>query len=132
MTALYCAAQSLNYLVAGTSNKTERAIGYFTKWGDGASDILPIASLYKFQVVDLARELDIPSEIIEKAPTADLWAGQTDEDEIGLTYAELDSILQGIDTGNLADIDPDKVEKVRAMVAGSEHKRVCAPIFETS
>ncbi len=130
MTALYCAAQSLNYLVAGTSNKTETMIGYFTKWGDGVSDIKPIAALYKFQVVELARELAIPEEIITKSPTADLWEGQTDEDEIGISYGDLDAILQAIESGNLADSDPAKVERVRKMIADSEHKRRPIPQFE--
>lgn len=130
MTALYCAAQALGYLVVGTGNKTEVMIGYFTKWGDGASDILPIANLYKHQVYDLARELDIPEEIIKKAPTADLWEGQTDENEIGMTYDELDSILAGIERGELAGFNPASVERVRRMIAVSEHKRNPIPKFE--
>ena len=130
MTALYCAAQFLNYLVAGTSNKTETRIGYFTKWGDAAADIKPIAGLYKFQVVELARELGIPKQIITKSPTADLWEGQTDEGEIGMSYDDLDAILQAIESGRLADADPDKVERVRKMIAASEHKRRPIPAFE--
>ena len=130
MTALYCAAQFLNYLVAGTSNKTETLIGYFTKWGDAAADIKPIAGLYKFQVVELARELGIPKQIITKSPTADLWEGQTDEGEIGMSYDDLDAILQAIESGRLADADPDKVERVRKMIAASEHKRRPIPAFE--
>jgi len=130
MTALYCAAQALNYLVVGTSNKTERAIGYFTKWGDGAADILPIADLYKFQVFELARELGIPDEIIAKQPTADLWEGQTDENEIGLTYEELDRVLQGLDSGEISELNPESVERVRRMIALSEHKRNPVPIFQ--
>jgi NAD+ synthase len=130
MTALYCAAQAMNYLVAGTSNKTERMIGYFTKWGDGASDIQPIAALYKHQVYELARELDLPEEIIAKAPTADLWEGQTDENEIGMTYDQLDAILDGIETGELASFEPADVERVRRMIAVSEHKRRPVPVFE--
>ena len=129
MAALYCAAQAKNYLVVGTSNRTETLIGYFTKWGDGACDIRPIASLYKHQIFSLARELDIPEAIISKPPTADLWDGQTDENEIGMTYADLDAILQGIETGQLADFAPEKVERVRQMIAGSEHKRNAIPVF---
>lgn len=130
MTALYCAAQTLGYLVVGTSNKTETMIGYFTKWGDGAADIRPIAGLYKRQVYELAGELDIPEEVIYKAPTADLWEGQTDEDEIGMTYAELEAVLQAIESGELAGVDPDKLARVRKMIAGSEHKRAPIPTFE--
>jgi NAD+ synthase len=131
MTALYCAAQSMNYLVVGTSNKTESMIGYFTKWGDGACDIQPIASLYKHQVYELARELEMPEEIIQKAPTADLWDGQTDENEIGMTYDELDAILAGIESGDSsANFSPSSVERVRKMIAISEHKRRPIPIFQ--
>lgn len=130
MAALYCAAQSLNYLVVGTGNKSEKMIGYFTKWGDGAADIAPIANLYKHQVYALARELSIPKEVIEKAPTADLWEGQTDENEIGLTYTELDAVLAGIESGELSDLNPKSVEKVRKMMAVSEHKRCIAPAFQ--
>lgn len=130
MAALYCAAQSMGYLVTGTSNKTERLIGYFTKWGDGACDIQPIASLYKHQVYALARELDIPEEVITKPPTADLWDGQTDENEIGMTYDELDAILQGMEAGEISHLKPGSVERVRKMIAASEHKRQPIPVFQ--
>ena len=130
MTALYCAAQAKNYLVVGTGNKTEIMIGYFTKWGDGACDMLPIADLYKYQVRELARELKIPQEIITKAPTADLWEGQTDEGEIGMCYDELDAILQGIESGETSNLNPDCVKRVQDMIAASEHKRCPVPMFE--
>ena len=130
MAALYCAAQALNYLVAGTGNKTETMIGYFTKWGDGACDIKPIAGLYKYQVYELAHELQIPKEVIAKPPTADLWEGQTDESEIGMAYEELDAVLQGIESGEVASLNPASVEKVRKMIASSEHKRRPVPVFE--
>lgn len=129
MISLYCAAQTLDYLVAGTSNKSEYMIGYFTKWGDGAADLRPLGGLYKHEVVDLARELDIPEEIITKPPTADLWDGQTDENEIGMSYAELDAILEGLEAGELAGFDPERVERVRRMIAASEHKRAPVPVF---
>lgn len=130
MAALYCAAQTLKYLVIGTSNKSERMIGYFTKWGDGVADLQPIANLYKFQVRELARELEIPEEVINKAPTADLWEGQTDEGEIGVTYDELDAVLQGIETGNVSGLNPATVARVRRMIEASEHKRSPVPMFE--
>ncbi len=130
MAALYCAAQAFDYLVAGTSNKSERLIGYFTKWGDGAADLLPIASLYKHQVYELARELKIPEEVINKPPTADLWDGQTDEGEIGMTYDELDAVLKGIETGDVAGLNVESVARVRQMIAASEHKRQPVPMFE--
>lgn len=129
MAALYCAAQAMGYLVAGTGNKTEIAIGYFTKWGDGASDMQPLGNLYKHQVYELARELEIPEEIITKAPTADLWEGQTDENEIGMTYAELDAVLEAIERGEVSDFKADSVERVRKMIAESDHKRNPVPAF---
>jgi len=130
MTALYCAAQAAHYLVCGTSNKTETMIGYFTKWGDAACDIQPLAGLYKSQVYRLARDLGIPDEIIEKTPTADLWEGQTDEGEIGMTYAELDAVLHAIESGYTTGCNPDSVQRVRRMMARSEHKRGPIPVFE--
>jgi NAD+ synthase len=80
-------------LVIGTSNKSELLIGYSTWYGDSAAGILPIGDLYKTQVRDLAKFVGVPSEIIKKAPSAELWEGQTDEGEIGITYEELDKIL---------------------------------------
>lgn len=130
MAALYCAAQAMGYLVMGTSNKTEMAIGYFTKWGDGACDIQPIANLYKHQVYALARELAIPEEVILKAPTADLWDGQTDENEIGMNYDELDTIIEALESGEISNLQTDSVERVRRMISASEHKRCKIPAFE--
>ncbi len=130
MTALYCAAQSNGYLVCGTSNKSERLVGYFTKWGDNACDLQPLAGLYKYQVYELASVLGVPEEIIQKPPTADLWTGQTDEDEIGMSYAELDTVLQSIETGNVQDCNPQSVERVLQMMESSQHKRSPVPIFE--
>jgi len=94
MLALYYFANTRNYLVAGTGNKSELTVGYFTKYGDGGVDILPIGRLLKCQVYKLAKELSIPDEIILKTPTAGLWPGQTDEGEMGITYKELDKILK--------------------------------------
>lgn len=84
MLILYYFANKLNYLVVGTGNKSEIRIGYFTKYGDGAADILPLGDLLKNQVVDLAKELNIPEQIIKKTPSAGLWEGQTDEEELGM------------------------------------------------
>jgi len=95
MTILYDIAYELNALVLGTSNKSEILIGYFTRWGDQANDLNPIGDLYKTQVWELAKYLNIPKEIINKPPSADLWIGQTDEQEIGISYEILDKILFG-------------------------------------
>ena len=124
MTVLYYFANKHNYLVVGTDNKSEEKIGYFTKYGDGGVDILPIVELYKRDVKRLAKHLNIPEEIITKKPSAGLWENQTDEDEMGLTYEELDEILDRLEQRkDLSDIEPSKVEKVKRMIAVSEHKR---------
>lgn len=93
MTLLFDLSKKENALVLGTENKTEYLLGYFTRFGDEASDIEPIRNLYKTQVKQLASYLQIPQKIIGKAPTAGMWAGQTDEEEFGFTYEEADTIL---------------------------------------
>lgn len=123
MATLYFLANKLNYLVCGTGNKSELLIGYFTKYGDGATDILPIADLFKHQVRELARDLGIPERIINKPPTAGLWLGQTDEGEIGMSYAELDDILERMEKGKKQIYPQDKVNRVENLIKDSEHKR---------
>jgi NAD+ synthase len=128
MTALYALAQMQGYLVAGTGNKSEIMIGYFTKYGDGGVDVEPVGDLYKWQVRRLARDLGVPQAVIDRTPSAGLWAGQTDEGEMGLTYAELDAALVAIETGQTAGVAPQVLTKVREMIAGSAHKRAIPPI----
>ena len=123
MLILYYFANKLNYLVSGTGNKSEIMVGYFTKHGDGATDILPIGDLLKKQVRQLARELGIPTRIINKTPTAGLWPGQTDEREMGITYPELDEILERLEKKNGQMLSKEKVNKVKAMINRSGHKR---------
>lgn len=113
MMLLYYYANLNNLLVVGTGNKSELSIGYFTKYGDGGCDILPIGDLYKTEVRELAGKLGIPKKIIEKIPTAGLWDGQTDESDMGVTYEELDRVLSG----------KAKNKRVQQMVKASEHKR---------
>nr|MCU0256832.1 NAD(+) synthase [Vicinamibacterales bacterium] len=126
MTTLYYVANRLNYLVAGTGNRTEIAIGYYTKYGDGGVDLLPLGALVKSEVRALARELGVPAPIIEKPPSAGLWIGQTDEGEMGFTYAELeDYLLRGPDA-----VAPATVMKIERLVRASEHKRHLPPVFE--
>jgi len=124
MITAYFIGQSLeNHLVVGTGNRTEDAIGYFTKYGDGGVDFLPIGDLYKCEVRKLAKKLKIPETIINKIPSAGLWEGQTNEGEIGLTYDELDEIVYRIDHNkDLTDINQDKLLKVQKMIKASEHK----------
>jgi NAD+ synthase len=119
MTALYFVANNLNYLVAGTGNGSEMAVGYFTKWGDGGVDLLPLGKLLKTRVRELAQELRVPAEIIERPPSAGLWIGQSDEEDMGFTYAELERYVSG---GPQA-IAPALAMKIERLVRGSDHKR---------
>lgn len=130
MITLYFYANKHNYLVAGTGNKSELAVGYFTKYGDGGVDILPIGSLFKKDVISLAKELGIPREIIEKPPTAGLWPNQTDEAEMGITYKELDNIILAIETGNYSGLNKKNIDKVKKMYDISAHKRYSPEIFK--
>lgn len=130
MSTLYYFANSLDYIVAGTGNKSELMVGYFTKHGDGGVDILPLGDLLKKDVRELARELDIPDEIIKRPPSAGLWQGQTDEKEMGISYEELDATIKAIESGDAAAIDKESLKKVKNMIAGSEHKRRALPIFK--
>ena len=100
MSILYYYANLLNKMVIGTSNKTEITIGYFTKHGDGASDLSPIGCLYKTQVKEFAKFLNIPNQIIYKKSSAGLWINQETEDEIGLLFDDLDAILMFINKQN--------------------------------
>lgn len=121
MTTLYAIAQQNNYLVCSGGNKDEIMYGYFTKYGDSGADLLPLADLLKGEVRELAVYLGVPTEIIERPPTAGLWEGQTDETEMGLTYEELDNYLA---TGRASEAVKAKIEKAVGM---SEHKRKFAP-----
>jgi len=129
MITLYAFASKYNYLVCGTGNKSELLTGYFTKYGDGGVDILPLGGLLKTQVIELAKELKIPDVIISRPPTAGLWQGQTDESELGLTYAELDRIITAIEKNEFSGFDMRLVDRVRNMIMKSEHKRKTIPIF---
>ncbi|MEK7065273.1 MAG: NAD(+) synthase, partial [Patescibacteria group bacterium] len=139
MSILYAKANEIGGLVLGTGNKSEIMTGYFTKYGDGGADILPIGDLYKTQVKALARELKIPQEIIDRPPTAGLWDGQTDEGEMGITYELLDKILYAISAQggsasggehkkSLSKFPANKVKLVKKMIQNSEHKRRLPPI----
>jgi NAD+ synthase len=132
MISYYFVGQSIgNYLVGGTSNRTELAIGYFTKYGDGGVDFEPIGGLYKCEVREIAKLLDIPEKIITKAPSAGLWEGQTDEGEIGMKYDLIDEILYRIDYNlDLTRFNENDVEKVRSMMKSSQHKLEIPPSFK--
>lgn len=130
MIVLYAHAQQMGRLVLGTGNKSELLVGYFTKWGDGAADVYPLGDLYKTDVWALARDLDLPPEVVDKAPSAGLFEGQTDEGELGVRYADLDKILAELEAGHDADttarrvgVAASAVRLVEKRIASSAHKR---------
>jgi len=131
----YLVANHEDRLVLGTGNRSEALVGYYTKYGDGAVDCHPIGNLYKQQVRQLARAVGVPDDLVEKQPTAGLWSGQTDEDELGIAYDTLDPILAlHIDgevpasaTARLVDVDVETVDRVRTMYERSAHKRAMPP-----
>lgn len=122
MLTLYYHANLFNYLVAGTGNKSELTVGYFTKYGDGGVDILPLGNLVKGEVRQLAQYLGVPQEIIDKPPSAGLWSGQTDEGEMGLTYADLDAFIKS------GQASPAVAERIEFLNRCSAHKRAMPPV----
>jgi NAD+ synthase len=122
MITLYYTANQLKYMVVGSGNRSELTVGYFTKHGDAGVDILPLGNLVKKEVRELARFLKIPQEIIDKAPSAGLWEGQTDEGEMGFTYEALDSYI-------LTGKAPEEVKKrIEQMHNASAHKCATPPV----
>jgi NAD+ synthase len=132
MISYYFVGQSLGkFLVGGTGNRTELAIGYFTKYGDGGVDIEPIGALYKCEVRTIARRLNIPKKIIDKPPSAGLWEGQTDEGEIGMKYDLLDEIIYRLDYDlELNGLNTTDVKRVREMMRVSQHKLKMPPTYK--
>jgi NAD+ synthase len=136
MLILYYHANSMNRLVVGTGNRTELLVGYFTKFGDGGVDILPIGGLYKTDVCRVAEYLQVNEKILHKDPTAGLWPGQTDEDDLGIKYALLDEILYLMTENGMKEdatakklqISLDEVVRVKLMMLASEHKLVMPPM----
>ena len=123
MITLYYYANLLGYLVVGTGNRDEFTVGYFTKHGDGGADLFPLGTVVKGEVRALARELGVPAPVIDRPPSAGLWTGQTDEEELGLTYDQLDRFLLQGSSG-----DPDVDARIRERMRLSEHKVNPAPI----
>jgi NAD+ synthase len=130
MTTLYYLANECNYLVAGTGNKSELMIGYFTKYGDGGVDLEPLGQLYKWQVRELACHLGVPDVVVNRPPSAGLWPGQTDEEEFGLSYDQLDHALAAIERGDTSGIRPAVLAQVRRMIENSVHKRHMPPVYQ--
>jgi NAD+ synthase len=139
MVLLYTLGRGRNRLVLGTGNKSELLLGYFTKYGDGGADLLPIGDLYKTEVRALAEELGLPMAIRTRPPTAGLWAGQTDEGELGLPYAELDRVLRGIEElrteeeiAGATGLPLPEVHRIATRVERNRHKRRMPPIPKLS
>lgn len=129
MSLLYGMANKIGGLVLGTGNKTELMVGYFTKYGDGGVDLLPLGDLYKTEVRELAKHLCVSKEIISRPPTAGLWVGQTDEGELGVTYEELDKILNAIENSqHLTQFASEKVKLVEDYMIRARHKQELPPI----
>ena len=121
MTALYSVAQENKYLVLGTDNAAEWILGYFTKYGDGGVDLLPIIHLTKGEVKEMAKEMKLPAIVYTKKPTAALWEGQYDEDELGFSYDDVDKYLKG------QKVDEEILVKIKHQIKITEHKRVDLP-----
>lgn len=138
MSLLYMLANMEKLLVMGTGNRTELLLGYFTKYGDGGVDFLPLGGLYKTQVRALAKHVGLPSKLIEKPPSAGLWRGQTDEGELGMSYSTIDEVLHShLDSGLSSDeiaekleISKSRVRKILELVEKSKHKRALPRIKE--
>lgn len=133
MIVLYNLAKKRDYIVMGTSNQSELMMGYFTKFGDGACDVTPLANMYKTEVRQIAKIIGIPEDIISKPPSAGLWEGQTDESDMGITYEDLDQILYDMeqdksDAQIAADtkLPREKIVDIRRQVESMEHKRLQA------
>jgi NAD+ synthase len=139
MIVLYDRSETFKGLVVGTGNKTELLLGYTTLWGDSASALNPLGDLYKTQVRQLSRALGIPPAIIDKAPSADLWTGQTDEGELGFTYEEVDKLLYllvdqrySLEECVVAGFERTFVERVATHIRRSQFKRMLPPIAKLS
>jgi NAD+ synthase len=139
MIVAYHYANIMKRMVIGSVNKTELLTGYFTKYGDGAVDLMPMADLYKNQVRQLARQLNIPEKIIKKTPTAGLWPGQSDEEELGSSYDIIDLILYGYEKelpenkiAKSLDVSPLLVQRILGRVRTNRHKRQLPLILKLS
>ncbi len=129
MITLYYLANLTRGVVVGTGNKSELMIGYFTKYGDGGVDLFALTDLYKHEVRAVAKAIGVPDSVISRPPSAGLWEGQTDENEIGVTYEVLDATLDAIDRGDTSGVEPGVLQKVQRMVSTTQHKRTTVPAF---
>ena len=123
MSTIYTVANNLNYLVVGTDNAAEVYTGYFTKYGDGGVDLIPIANITKAEVYEWAKVLGVHEDIIKKAPSAGLWEGQTDEKEMGTTYKMIDAVIEG----RIDEVPEKDLQIIERLHRISAHKRATAP-----
>lgn len=126
MTNLYLYGQNLSYMVVGSSNKSEYLVGYFTKWADSACDIYLLRDFYKSEVYEIAKVLGVPDEIIKKKPSAGLWKGQSDEDELGVSYDDIEKYFEG------KTIAKEKEERIKKLYNSTQHKRVDIDYFKNN
>lgn len=137
MSLLYFHANQMNRIVMGTGNKTEILLGYYTKYGDGGVDLEPIGGLYKTEVWELSRKIGIPESLVAKKPSAGLWAGQTDEGDLGISYLKLDKALDMLEQHKdpqtiltSLDISSEQLNSVLNRIEKNRHKRTSPPIPE--
>lgn len=135
MVTLYSMANELNYLVAGTSNKSEIMIGYYTKYGDGGVDLEPLGDLYKADVYEMARYLEIPEPILIRPASAGLWDDQTDEQELGMSYDTIELVIRVMEEktpeNNLPEaLDIKDLKRIEQIFANTQHKREMPPVFQ--
>ena len=135
MSVLYYYANMSNRMVIGTGNKTEIMLGYYTKYGDGGVDIEPIGDLYKTEVMELSRMVGVPEGIITKPPTAGLWVGQTDEEELGISYVVVDKMLEMLLDGkdpeyiqNILGVSGEQMDSIIQRISANIHKSQAPPI----
>lgn len=126
MTNLYLYGQNLSYMVVGSSNKSEYLVGYFTKWADSACDIYLLKDFYKREVYEIAKVLGVPDKIINKKPSAGLWKGQSDEDELGVSYDDIEKYFEG------KAIDKEKEKRIKQLYNSTQHKRVDIDYFKNN
>lgn len=137
MSLLYFHANQMNRIVMGTGNKTEILLGYYTKYGDGGVDLEPIGGLYKTEVWELSRKIGIPESLVAKKPSAGLWAGQTDEADLGISYLKVDKVLNMLEQHkepqnilDSLDISSEQLNSVLNRIEKNRHKRISPPIPE--
>ena len=130
MSAIYFIDNTYTSIVAGTCNKSEIKTGYFTKYGDGGSDFEPIGDFYKREVKEMAIELGIPEKIVNRVPSAGLCEGQTDEKEMGVTYDDVENVIECIENGKAIAVSEEKYNRIKSLMEGAMHKINPIPVYK--